>query len=53
MREYTVIFEGGRPLGGRIEKPTGAKNEHVIVKGNHVVSWYEVAGKTKYAIVEV
>lgn len=47
------FFRSGRPLAGRIEKPTGSKNEHVTIKGSHVVSWSEVAEKTKYAFVEV
>lgn len=47
------FFRGGRPLAGRIEKPTGSKNMHVTIKGNYIVSWSDVAEKTKYAFVEV
>lgn len=47
------FFRGGRPVAGRIEKPTGLKDEHVTVKGSYVVSWSDVADKTKYAVVEV
>ncbi len=47
------FFRGGKPVAGRIEKPTGLNNDHVTVKGSYVVSWSDVADKTKYAVVEV
>lgn len=46
------FFRGGKPVAGRIEKPTGLKNDHVTVKGSYIVSWTDVADKTKYAVVE-
>lgn len=47
------FFRSGKPVAGRIEKPTGLKNDYVTVKGSYVVSWSDVADKTKYAVVEV
>ena len=46
-------FRAGRPITGRIEKPTGDKNDHVEIKGHYAVSWLPVSGTTKYAYVEV
>jgi hypothetical protein len=46
-------FRAGRPITGRIEKPTGRKGESVIIKGNYVVSWVPLSQTTRYAYVEV
>jgi hypothetical protein len=46
-------FRAGRPINGRIEKPTGDRNDHVEIKGSYVVSWLPVSSETKYAIIEV
>ena len=46
-------FRAGRPITGRIEKPTGTVKQHVTIKGSYVVSWSEVSVKTRYAFVEV
>lgn len=46
-------FRSGRPITGRIEKPTGAKSDQVQIKGNYVVSWIPVSANTRYAFVEV
>lgn len=45
-------FRNGKPITGRIEKPTKPKNNHVTVKGNHVVSWIDIVDKTKYTVIE-
>jgi hypothetical protein len=47
------FFRTGRPITGRIEKPTGDKNDHVQIKGSYVVSWLPVSAETKYAFIEV
>ena len=47
------FFRSGRPITGRIEKPTGDKNDHVQIKGSYVVSWLPVSAATRYAFVEV
>lgn len=46
------FFRTGKPITGRIEKPTGPKNEHVIIKGKYVVTWSQVSPKTRYALIE-
>ncbi|MDR3394739.1 MAG: hypothetical protein P4L70_07030 [Parasulfuritortus sp.] len=47
------FFRAGRPITGRIEKPTEPKNDHVEIKGSYVVSWAPVSASTQYAFVEV
>ena len=46
-------FRAGRPITGRIEKPTGAKGAEVQIKGSYLVSWLPVSASTRYAFVEV
>lgn len=47
------LFRAGRPITGRVQKPTGAKNEHVEISGSYVVSWTPVLQKMHYTLVEV
>ncbi len=47
------FFRSGRPITGRIDKPTGAKNEHVTIKGSYTVAWSAVSSGIRYAIIEV
>lgn len=44
---------GGRPIQGRITKPTGKRDEEVTVSGNYVVRWQHVAGDLKIAAVVI
>ncbi len=46
-------FRSGCPITGRIEKPTGAKDVQVKIKGSYVVSWLPVSASTYYAFIEV
>lgn len=46
-------FRDGKPITGCINKPTGAKDEHVTIKGSYVVSWLPLSAKTHYAFIEV
>lgn len=47
------FFRSGRPITGRVEKPTGSKNEHVTIKGSYVVEWLPVDKNTRYALIEI
>lgn len=47
------FFRGGRPLNGRVCKPTGAKNEEVTIRGTYAVNWRQVTSSLMCAIVEV
>lgn len=47
------FFRGGRPIHGRIQKPTGKKDEEVSIQGCYTVEWKPVTGALQYAIVEV
>ena len=47
------FFRAGRPITGRIDKPTGARDQHVTIRGSYEVSWPVVSGKTRYAHIEV
>lgn len=46
-------FRRQRPLAGTITKPTGAKNDTVLVRGPYIVRWLPVVGTTQYALVTV
>jgi hypothetical protein len=46
-------FRGGKPLRGRIEKPTGAKDDAVDLKGSYTVEWRPVANPLRCAIIPV
>lgn len=47
------FFRAGKPITGRVEKPTGSTSDYVNIKGPYVVTWSEVSAKTRYAFVEV
>lgn len=46
------FFRGGRPLHGKITKPTGKKDDEVEIRGTYTVSWRKVNGKLSYSIIE-
>lgn len=46
------FFRAGKPITGRIEKPTGSSNGHVTIMGSYIVSWSEASPKTRYAFIE-
>jgi hypothetical protein len=46
-------FRAGRPINGRIEKPTGAKNQHVVVAGSYTARWQPASEGIHYALIEV
>lgn len=47
------FFRGGRPVHGRIQKPTGRKDDSVEVRGKYSIQWHAVKDALKYATVEV
>ena len=46
-------FRGGEPLHGKIGKPTGAKDEEVMIEGRYVIRWKELRDGRKYTWVEI
>jgi len=46
-------FRAGKPLHGRIQKPTGKKDAEVFIRGNYRVNWEPVSGSLKYAMIQV
>jgi len=46
-------FRGGKPLHGRIQKPTGSKDSNVFVRGHYSINWKPISGLLKYELVEV
>ncbi len=46
-------FRGGRPIHGRIQKPTGSKAGEVMIRGSYPVRWRPVSSSLMYAVVEV
>ncbi len=47
------FFRGGKPIHGRIQKPTGKKDDEVSIQGRYTVEWKPITGPLKFAIVEV
>ena len=47
------FFRGGRNLTGIIQKPTGAGNATVKIKGSYTVRWRPVARLLKYTVIKV
>jgi hypothetical protein len=48
-----AYFRGGMHVSGRIEKPTGRKDDFVEIKGSHRVTWVPMSGDLQYALIEV
>ena len=46
------FFRGGRPIHGRIGKPTGSKDDAVEIRGNYSVQWKPVCTSLMYATIE-
>jgi len=46
-------FRGGRPITGRIEKPTGRKNEFVTIQGNYLVTWSPVTPRIHHSLIHI
>ena len=46
-------FRAGVPIHGRIEKPTGAKDEAVEISGSYRINWNTIDERRKYAVVEI
>jgi len=45
-------FRAGKPLHGRITKPTGKRDGEVNITGRYIIEWYPVVGDMKYALIE-
>ena len=51
--EIYAYFRDQKPLNGRIQKPTGAKDDYVNLKGNYTVDWLPIIGPMKYAVISI
>lgn len=47
------FFRGGRPLHGRIQKPTGSRDAEALVRGSYLIGWKPISGSLMYAVIEV
>lgn len=47
------VFRGGKPLSGRIQKPTGSKDTETSIRGEYIVQWKPIVDSLKYAAIEV
>lgn len=47
------FFRAAKPLHGRIQKLTGAKDSEVTINGTYTVMWRPVIGALKYTLIEV
>ncbi len=47
------FFRGGRPIHGRIDKPTGKKDQNLQIKGKYSIQWISVRNGLKYTNVWV
>jgi len=47
-----AYFRGGIKLFGSVQKPTGSKDEIIILKGVYEVHWNSISGYLKYSVIE-
>jgi hypothetical protein len=47
------LFRSGRAISGVITKPTGKKDHEVSIRGAYRAAWADVAGPTKFCIVQI
>jgi len=47
------FFRGAKPIHGRIQKPTGKKDDEVSIQGHYSVEWKPISGSLKYAMLEI
>jgi hypothetical protein len=47
------FFRSGKPITGKITKPTGAKDKKVKINGSYIAEWHPVSGNTKYCLIQV
>ncbi len=45
-------FRGGEPLHGKIGKPTGAKDDEVMIGGRYIIRWKELGDGRKFTWIE-
>ena len=48
-----VFFCGGQPLHGRVKKPTGRKDDEVILRGTYSIQWKSISSSLQLAVIEV
>jgi hypothetical protein len=48
-----AYFRAGHPLTGTIQKPTGKKDDVVVISGCYTITWQSVGNGLKYAFVEM
>ena len=47
------FFRAGIPIHGKIQKPTGAKDDMVNIIGSYPIIWNDIDKNRKYAVVEI
>lgn len=47
------FFRSQSVLTGRVEKPTGKRDQEVVLRGAYRIRWQPVVGQLMYAVVEV
>lgn len=48
-----AYFRGQKQLTGKVNKPTGAKNDVVTIQGSYTIRWLPIAGAMQYALVTI
>lgn len=48
-----AYFRGQKQLTGKVGKPTGAKNDAVVIQGAYTIRWLPVAGAIHYTLVTI
>lgn len=46
-------FRGSKPIHGKIQKPTGSKDDEVSIQGHYAIDWKDVSGPLKYAVLQI
>jgi hypothetical protein len=46
-------FRGGKPIMGKITKPTGSKDKEIDIIGSYTANWLPVLGEVKFCLIRV
>jgi hypothetical protein len=46
------LFRSGKPITGKIVKPTGAKDDEVDIIGSYTANWLTVSGNIRFCLVQ-
>jgi hypothetical protein len=46
------FFRNGHPLRGKIQKPTGRRDDEVVLRGTYTIEWKPILGSLYFTLIE-